>query len=189
MTAGRANNIRPGQVLEYNGDLFLVVSVMHTQPGKGGAYIQAEIKNIRTGAKHYERFRSDATIKRAILDEEKYFYLFTEGNIVNLMHSDNYEQITINLNLLGEKKIYLQDNMRVKVVTYRDKIVYVSVPDYVKLTVKKTESVIKGQTFTSSYKPATLENGMRINVPKFIKKDDRIIVYTVDNTYYERVKE
>ncbi|QKX03030.1 elongation factor P [Wolbachia endosymbiont of Litomosoides sigmodontis] len=187
--AERANDIRPGQVLEHNGGLFLVVSIMHTQPGKGGAYIQAEIKNIKTGAKLYERFRSNAIIRRAILNEEEYIYLFTEGNIVNLMHLSNYEQITVNLDLLGEKKIYLQDNMKIKVVTYQDKMIFAHVPDYVRLTVKETESFIKGQTITSSYKPAILENGMRVNVPQFIKEEDKVVIYTPDDSYYERVKE
>ncbi|NSM56343.1 elongation factor P [Wolbachia endosymbiont of Atemnus politus] len=187
--AERANDIRPGQVLEHNGGLFLVVSIMHTQPGKGGAYVQVEMKNIKTGAKHYERFRSDATIRRAILDEEEYVYLFTEEDIVHLMHPSNYEQIIINLDLLGKKKIYLQDNMKVKVVSYQDKIISAHVPDYVTLTVKETESVIKGQTVTSSYKPAILENGMRVNMPQFIKEEDKIVVYTPDDSYYERVKE
>lgn len=187
--AERANDIRPGQVLEHNGSLFLVVSIMHTQPGKGGAYIQAEMKNIKTGAKHYERFRSDASIKRAILDDEEYTYLFTEGEIVNLMHPGNYEQITINLSLLGEKKVYLQDNMKVKVVTYQGNVISAHVPEYVTLVVKETESVIKGQTATASYKPAILENGMRVSVPQFIKEGDKIVVYTSDDSYYERVKQ
>lgn len=186
--AERANDIRPGQVLEHNGGLFLVVSIMHTQPGKGGAYIQAEMKNIKTGSKHHERFRSDATIRRAILDEEEYTYLFTEGNFVNLMHPTNYEQITIDLNLLGEKKVYLQDNMKIKVVTYQDKVISAHVPDYVTFAVKETESVIKGQTATASYKPAILENGMRVSVPQFIKEEDKIVIHTPDDSYYERVK-
>ncbi|MGL9725239.1 MAG: elongation factor P [Wolbachia sp.] len=187
--AERANDIRPGQVLEHNGGLFLVINIMHTQPGKGGAYIQAEMKNIKTGTKHYERFRSDVTIRRAILDEKEYVYLFTEGNIVNLMQPSSYEQITINLDLLEEKKAYLQDNMKIKVVTYQDKIISAHVPDYVTLTVRETESVIKRQTATSSYKPAILENGMRVNVPQFIKEEDKIIIHIPDDSYYERVKE
>ncbi|MGL9732606.1 MAG: elongation factor P [Wolbachia sp.] len=185
----KANDIRPGQVLEHNSDLFLIVSIMHTQPGKGGAYIKVEMKNIKIGTKHYERFSSNATIRRAILDEEEYVYLFTEGNIVNLMNLSNYEQIAINLDLLGRKKIYLHNNVKVKVVTYQDKIISAHVSDYVTLTVKETESVIKGQTVTSSYKSAILENGMRLNVPQFIIEEDKIVIYTPNDNYYERVKE
>ncbi|QKX01279.1 elongation factor P [Wolbachia endosymbiont of Dipetalonema caudispina] len=185
----RANDIRPGQVLEHNGGLFLVLSVMHTQPGKGVAYIQAKIRNIQTKAKYYERFRSDAPIRRAILDEEEYIYLFTERDIIYLMHPSNYEQITLGLDLLGEKKIYLQDNIRIKVITYQDKIISIHIPDYVTLVVKETEFVIKGQTVTSSYKPAVLENGMRVNVPQFIKEEDKVVIYTPNDSYYERVKE
>ncbi|MBV0899549.1 MAG: elongation factor P [Wolbachia endosymbiont of Fragariocoptes setiger] len=187
--AERANDIRSGQILEHNGALFLVINIMHTQPGKGGAYIQAEMKNIKTGTKHYERFRSDSIIKRAILDEEYYTYLFAEGEIINLMNPQTYEQLTINLELFGDKKVYLQDEMKVKIVMYMDKVISAHVPDYITLTVKETESVIKGQTATSSYKPAILENGLRISVPQFIKENDKIIVYTPDDSYYERVKE
>ncbi|OEY86668.1 elongation factor P [Wolbachia pipientis] len=187
--AEKANDIRPGHVLEYNNGLFLVVSIMHTQPGKGGAYIQAEMKNIKTGAKHYERFRSDASIKRAILDEEEYTYLFTEGSVMNVMHPETYEQIIIDLDLLGENKIYLQDNMKIKVITYQDKVISVHVPDYITLTVNDTESTIRGQTATASYKPAILENGIRINVPQFIKEGDKVVVHTLSDSYYERVKE
>ncbi|QKX01404.1 elongation factor P [Wolbachia endosymbiont of Cruorifilaria tuberocauda] len=185
----KANDIRPGQILEHNGGLFLVIDIMHTQPGKGGAYIQTKMKNIKTGAKYYERFRSDAIIRRAILDEEEYIYLFTERRTMYLMHPSNYEQITLSLDLLGEKKIYLKDNMKIKIITYQDKIVSTHVPDYVVLTVKETESVIKGQTVTSSYKPAVLENGMRVNVPQFIREEDKVVIYTPNDSYYERVKE
>jgi elongation factor P len=185
----KANDIRPGQVLEHSNGLFLVVSIAHTQPGKGGAYIQAEMKNIKTGAKHYERFRSDSPIKRAILDEEEYTYLFTEGNVIHVMHPETYEQIIVDLGLFGEKKVYLQDNMKIKIVTYQEKIISAHVPDYIVLTIKETESVIKGQTATASYKPAILENGIRVNVPQFVKEGDKIMVFTQDDSYYERVKE
>ncbi len=185
----KANDIRPGQVLEHNNGLFLVISIMHTQPGKGGAYIQAEMKNIKTGAKHYERFRSDAPIKRAILDEEEYTYLFTEGNIMHVMHPKTYEQMVVDLGLLGEKKVYLQDNMKISIVMYQEKIISAHVPNYIVLTVKETETVVKGQTATASYKPATLENGVRINVPQFIKEGDKVVVFAPDDTYYERVKD
>ncbi|WFW29746.1 MAG: elongation factor P [Wolbachia endosymbiont of Menacanthus eurysternus] len=184
----KANDIRSGQILEYNGGLFLIISVMHTKPGKGGAYIQVEMKNIKTGVKYYERFRSDVTVKRAILDEQEYIYLFSEGDIANLMHPNNYEHIIIGLDLLGEKRIYLKNNMRIRVIIYQGKIISARVPDYVTLTVKGTDSVIKGQTVISSYKPAILENGMRINVPQFIEEENEIIVYTVDDSYYGRVK-
>ncbi|WP_333023473.1 elongation factor P [Wolbachia endosymbiont of Pentidionis agamae] len=187
--AERANNIKVGQVLEHNKELFLVLNTMHTQPGKGGAYVQVEMKNIKTGAKHYERFRSEVPIRRAILDEEEYIYLFTDGNLLHIMNNVSYEQIVLSVDLLGERKVYLQDNMKLKVQTYRGKVIFVSVPDYVTLTVKETENVIKGQTVTASYKPAILDNGMRVNVPQFVKADDKIVIYTPDHSYYERAKE
>ncbi len=186
--AERGNDIRPGQVLEHNNKLYLVVNIMHTQPGKGGAYVQVEMKDIKTGTKHHERFRSDANIKRAILDEEEYTYIFSDGHMLNLMNPKNYEQITINANLLGDKKIYLQDNMSIKVVMYEGNIISAHVPNYVTLVVKEAENIIKGQTASASYKPAVLENGLRVTVPPFIKIGDKIIIYTPDNSYYERAK-
>ncbi|WP_339047097.1 elongation factor P [Candidatus Mesenet endosymbiont of Phosphuga atrata] len=186
--AEKANDIRPGQVLEHNNKLYLVASIMHTQPGKGGAYMQVEMKDIKTGAKHYERFRSDANIKRAILDEEEYTYLFSSSNTLTLMNPKNYEQIVINEDLLGDKKVYLQSDMNIKVVMYEGSIISAHVPNYVTLVVEETEETIKGQTVSASYKPAILENGLRVLVPPFIKVKDKIVIHTPDDSYYERAK-
>ncbi|QGR02391.1 elongation factor P [Ehrlichia ruminantium] len=188
--AERGSDIRPGYVLEHNNALYLVVKIMHTQPGKGGAYIQAEMKNLKTGAKQYERFRADGDIKRAILDEADYQYIYSDSSMLTIMHLGNYEQITINKDILGEKSIYLQDNMIITLLSYNGEIISAKVPDYVTLQVVETEAVIKGQTVSSSsYKVAMLENNQRISVPTFIKPGDRIVVYTPDDSYYERAKE
>ncbi|CAH58038.1 elongation factor P [Ehrlichia ruminantium] len=188
--AERGSDIRPGYVLEHNNALYLVVKIMHTQPGKGGAYIQAEMKNLKTGAKQYERFRADGDIKRAILDEADYQYIYGDDSMLTVMHLGNYEQITIKKDILGDKSIYLKDNMVITLLSYNGEIISAKVPDYVTLQVIETEAVIKGQTVSSSsYKVAMLENNQRINVPTFIKSGDKIVVYTPDDSYYERAKE
>ncbi|ABD44488.1 translation elongation factor P [Ehrlichia chaffeensis str. Heartland] len=187
--AERGSDIRPGHVLEHNNALYLVVKVMHTQPGKGGAYIQAEMKNLKTGAKQYERFRADGDIKRAIVDESDYQYIYGDGSMITIMHLKTYEQLTISKDILGDKSIYLQDNIIITLVFYNGEIISAKVPDYVTLQVVETEAVIKGQTVSSSaYKVAMLENNQRISVPTFIKPGDRIVVYTPDDSYYERAK-
>ncbi|UTO55272.1 elongation factor P [Neoehrlichia mikurensis] len=187
--AQRGNDIKPGYVLDHNGSLYLVIKVMHTQPGKGGAYIQAELKNLKTGTKYYERFRADGDIKRAIIDEVDFYYIFDNGSVMTLMNTKTYEQITLNKDILGEKKKYLKDNLVITVMLYNNEVVYAKVPDYVVLEVIETEAVIKGQTISSSsYKVAILANKQRINVPTFIKVGDEIVVHTPDDKYYERAK-
>ncbi|KJV68711.1 elongation factor P [Candidatus Neoehrlichia procyonis] len=187
--AQKGNNIKPGYVLDHNGSLYLVVKVMHTQPGKGGAYIQAELKNLKTGAKYYERFRTDGDIKRAIIDEVDFHYIFDNDHEMTLMHTKTYEQITVNKDILGDKKKYLKDDLIITVVLYNNEVLYAKVPDYVVLKVIETEAVIKGQTVSSSsYKVAILENQQRINVPTFIKVGDEIVVHTPEDKYYERAK-
>ncbi|UWI83279.1 elongation factor P [Wolbachia endosymbiont of Howardula sp.] len=184
--ADKAHDIRIGQILEHHGCLFLVINVMHTKPGKGVAYIQAEMKNIITKNKHYARFRSDAIIRIAILNEEDYIYLFTEGKIVHLMHMSDYQQIMINKDLLGDKQHYLQDNMNIKVTSYQERIIAAYIPDYVILIVKDTEE--RRHSIAPSYKSVILENGMRITVPQFIKIGDTIVVYTPNDSYHARVR-
>ncbi|ACZ49366.1 translation elongation factor P [Anaplasma centrale str. Israel] len=187
--AERGSDIRPGQVLDHNGSLYLVVKTMHTQPGKGGAYIQAELKNLKTGAKYQERFRSDGYVKRAIVEEVEYQYIFGDGASLTLMNTTTYEQVSISADMLGEKGVYLKEGIILTLSFYQGQVIAARVPDYVVLEVVETESVIKGQTASSSYKSAVLENGERISVPPFIKTGERVVVYTVDDTYYERAKD
>jgi elongation factor P len=184
-----ANSIRAGNVLEHNGRLYIVSKTPdHTMPGKGGAFVQVEMKDIKNGTKINERFRSTENVERVRLDQKEYQFLFIENNQLNLMDIENFEQITINEELMGDKIAYLQDGMVVTVEMYEENPLKISLPDTVVLNVTETEPVVKGQTAASSYKPAILENGIRIMVPPFIDPDTKVVVKTEDDTYVERYK-
>jgi elongation factor P len=184
-----ANSIRAGNVLEHNGRLYIVSKTPdHTMPGKGGAFVQVEMKDIKNGTKINERFRSTENAERVRLDQKEYQFLFIENNQLNLMDIENFEQITINEELIGDKIAYLQDGMVVTVEMYEESPLKILLPDTVVLNVIETEPVVKGQTAASSYKPAILENGVRIMVPPFIDPDTKVVVKTEDDTYVERYK-
>jgi elongation factor P len=184
-----ANSIRAGNVLEHNGRLYIVSKTPdHTMPGKGGAFVQVEMKDIKNGTKINERFRSTENVERVRLDQKEYQFLFIENNQLNLMDIENFEQITINEELIGDKIAYLQDGMVVTVEMYEESPLKILLPDTVVLNVTETEPVVKGQTAASSYKPAILENGIRIMVPPFIDPDTKVVVKTEDDTYVERYK-
>lgn len=184
-----ANSIRPGHVLKHNERLWVVAKIMHTQPGKGGAYIQVEMKDINSGTKLNERFRSSEDVERAHLDETEYQFLFMDGEQVNLMDTNSYEQITIPKDKVGDSSAFLQDGMMIKIVSYDGKIIGVELPEEVILEVGETEAVVKGQTAASSGKPALLSNGVRTIVPQFIEAGDRVIVKTADGAYVSRAKD
>ncbi len=183
-----ANSIRPGNVLQHNNRLWVVAKIMHTQPGKGGAYIQVEMKDIVDGTKLNERFRSSEDVERAHLEEADYQYLFTEGDFINLMDINSYEQITINKDLVGDTIVFLQDGMMLKVISHDHKVIGVELPESAIYTIEETEAVVKGQTAASSGKPAILENGVRIIVPQFMSAGERVVVRISDGTYIERAK-
>lgn len=183
-----ANEVRIGNLIEHKNGLWEVLKIMHTQPGKGGAYIQVEMKEIIKNIKLNERFRSGQSIAKAVLEEEDYQYLYTEGEFLILMDPETYEQESINKLLLGKNLIYLQDRMVITLLSYNDKTIKAKVPKYVTLCVVEAEAVVKGQTASSSYKPITLENGIKIMAPSFITAGNMVIVRTEDNSYYERKK-
>lgn len=184
-----ANSIRAGNVLVHNGRLYVVAKTPdHTKPGKGGAFVQVEMKDLKTGNKLNERFSSTETVERARLDQRDYQYLYMEGNKLVLMDLESFEQIEIEQELIGEKIAYLRDGITVTVESHESSPISVALPETVVLAIAETEPVVKGQTATSSYKPATLENGVRVMVPPFVNVDDKIVVRTEDNTYVERVK-
>jgi elongation factor P len=183
------NAIRPGYVIEHNGRLWVAVKIQHTQPGKGGAYLQVELKDIRTGTKLNERFRSSESVERVRLDEKDYQYLFSSGDDYTFMDSATFEQITVNKNLIGDPVIYLQEGMTVTVSSHEGDIISVNLPDTIVMTIVEAEPVVKGQTASSSYKPAKLENGERIMVPPHIESGTRVVVNTADGTYVERAKD
>lgn len=184
-----ANSIRPGNILQHNGKLWRVAKIMHTQPGKGGAFIQVEMKDIKEGTKLNERFRSSEDVERAHLDESEYQYLFSDGENVNLMDTYTFEQISVAKEIVGDPVVFLQDGMMVKVVSHENYIVSVELPEQVILRIEETEAVVKGQTAASSNKPAILENGVRVMVPPFISAGDKVVVNTADRSYVERAKD
>jgi elongation factor P len=184
-----ANSIRAGNVLIHNGRLYIVTKTPeHTKPGKGGAFVQVEMKDIKTGTKLNERFSSSINVDKAKLDQKDYQYLYTEDNHLVLMDNETYEQVYINADIIGDKVSYLQDGMKVVVESDEGEHISLELPETVILTITETEPVVKGQTAASSYKPAILENGLRVMVPPFINGDDKIVVRTADDSYVERAK-
>jgi len=182
------NAIRPGNIIEHNGRLWRVAKIQHTQPGKGGAYLQAEMKDIRDGTKLNERFRASESVEKVRLDETQYQYLFADGDEVTFMETETYEQITLNKEAIGDPAVFLQDGMTVTVQSYEGAPIGVELPDSVVMEVVEADAVVKGQTASSSYKPAMLENGERIMVPPHIEAGTRIVVATADGSYVERAK-
>lgn len=183
-----ANELRVGFVIEYKGKLWTVCKLQHVKPGKGGAFMQTELKAIKAGTKLNERFRSDESLERVRLDEDEYQLLFKDGDDYTFMNMSTFEQIHIPGAVIGEQAKFLQDNMVVTVTSYSGEIIGVLLPDTVTMEVVEADAVVKGQTATSSYKSAVLENGVRILVPPHIEAGTKIIVNTVEGTYVERAK-
>ncbi len=183
------NEIKVGNILEIDNKLWRVLKTQHTQPGKGGAYIQAELKEIKEGTKMNTRFRSSETVQRAILDEKNFQYLYEDDNKFYFMDEQTYEQIELGSDLITEHQSkFLVENANVTLQYYNEKPVGLELPDNIVLKVLDTEAVVKGQTAASSYKPATLEKGIKTTVPQFISTDDRIVISTVDSSYIEKFK-
>ena len=182
------NEIKPGMIIEHRNDLWSVLKAQHVKPGKGGAFNQVELKSVKKGTKLNERFRSSDTVERAVLDEKKFNFLYEDENNCHFMDQTNFEQIAINKSLLGEKNKLLKENMAVNVHFYEDQALSVDLPSSVELTITNTDATIKGQTASSSYKPATLENGINIMVPPFINSGDKIILDTSTLEYVKKIK-
>ena len=182
------NEIKTGMVIEHKDDLWSVLKTQHVKPGKGGAFNQVELKSIKKGKKLNEIFRSSDTVERAILDEKKLNFLYKDENNCHFMNQTNFEQIQINKSLLGEKSKLLKENMEVNVQFHDEQALSVDLPSSVELKIETTDAAIKGQTASSSYKPATLENGIKIMVPPFINADDKIVLDTRTLEYVKKVK-
>ena len=182
------NEIKPGMIIEHKNDLWSVLKAQHVKPGKGGAFNQVELKSVKRGTKLNERFRSSDSVERAILDDKKYSFLYEDENSCHFMDQTNFEQIAINKSLLGEKSKLLKENMEVSVQFYEEQALSVDLPTSVELIITTTDAAIKGQTATSSYKPAILENGMSITVPPFINSGDKIILDTRTLEYVKKIK-
>ncbi|MEG9861913.1 MAG: elongation factor P [Parvularculales bacterium] len=180
------NEIRPGNVIEHKGGLWVAVKTQHVKPGKGGAFAQVELKNLIDGTKLNERFRSSETVERVRLEQGDYQFLYADGDQLTFMNTNTYDQVNVPSDLMGERTAFLQDGMMVTVESYEERPIGVNLPDQVTLEVQETEPTVKGQTAASSNKPAILENGLRIMVPPFIANGDKIIVDTSDIAYVRR---
>ena len=183
------NAIRPGNVIEHKNRLWRAVKIQHTQPGKGGAYLQVELKDIRDGTKLNERFRASEDVDRVRLDQKAYQFLFADGDMLTFMDNDTYEQVTLHSDLVGEPAVFLQDGMTVTIESFEEEPISVMLPDTVVMEIVGADPVVKGQTASSSYKPAKLENGSKIMVPPHIETGTRVVVFTADGSYSERAKD
>ncbi len=180
------NEIRPGNILEHDGGLWAAVKVDHVKPGKGGAFAQVELRNLRSGTKLNERFRSADKVEQVRLDQKDQQFLFETDGMLTFMDSETFDQMELPADLLGERRPFLQDGMTVHIEYYGDEALSVSLPQKVICTIVETEPVVKGQTAANSFKPAILDNGVKVMVPPFVGTDERIVVNTETMEYSER---
>ena len=179
-------DIRPGNIIEYEGGIWKVAKIQHTQPGKGGAYMQVEMKNLQDGRKTNVRFRSADTVEKVRLDTKEFQYLYEDGPLLVFMDGDTFEQINLESDLLGDAKEFLQDGMQVTLELWDEKPISVALPDQIEAEIVEADAVVKGQTASSSYKPAVLDNGVRVMVPPHIGAGTRIIVDVYERTYVSK---
>ena len=180
-----ANEIKIGMLIEYKKDLWEVIKTQHVKPGKGGAFNQVEMKNINNGTKLNERFRSNENIEKAIVDELKFSYLYGDQNGLHFMNLKTFEQINIKKEVVGDKIQMLSENLEVIIKFHNEKPLYIELPNQIDCEVINTDASIKGQTVASSYKPAVLDNKLKIQVPPFVNVGDKI---TIDTRTLEYVK-
>ena len=180
------NEIRPGNVLEHNDHLWVAVKVDHVKPGKGGAFAQVEMKNLRNGTKLNERFRSADKVERVRLEQKDMQFLYEDAGQLIFMDSETYEQVQLPADILGERRPFLQDGMTIVVEFHDTEALNATLPQKVTCVIEETEPVVKGQTAANSFKPAVLDNGVRITVPPFIAQGEAIIVNTETMEYSER---
>ncbi|MDA9679264.1 elongation factor P [Candidatus Pelagibacter sp.] len=182
-----ASEIRVGMLIEYKNDLWQVLKTQHVKPGKGGAFAQVEMKSVNKNTKLNERFRSSESVEKASLDETKFNYLYGDETDYYFMDPKSYEQINIKKETIGEKGKMLTENLEVSISFYNEKPLTVELPNQVTCTIDTTDVALKGQTVSSSYKPATLDNGVNIQVPPFIESGDKIIVDTRTMEYIKKI--
>jgi elongation factor P len=179
-------DIRPGNIIEYEGGIWRAVKIQHTQPGKGGAYMQVELKNLIDGRKNNVRFRSAETVERIRLDTKDFQFLYHDGDMLVFMDKETYEQVSLPEDLIGEPAAFLQDGMDVIMELHEERPISVQLPDQIEATIVEADAVVKGQTASSSYKPAILDNGVRVMVPPHISSGTRIVVDTYSREYVRR---
>jgi len=180
------NEIRPSNVLEHDGGLWVAVKVDHVKPGKGGAFAQVELRNLRTGSKLNERFRSADKVERVRLEQKDQQFLYENDGMLVFMDADTFEQIELPAEILGERRPFLQDGMTVQIEYYESEALNATLPQKVTCRIVETEPVVKGQTAANSFKPAVLDNGVRVMVPPFVGQDEDIVVNTETMEYSER---
>ncbi|WP_339950051.1 elongation factor P [uncultured Albimonas sp.] len=180
------NEIRPGNIIEHDGGLWVAVKTAHVKPGKGGAFAQVELKNLRNGSKLNERFRSADKVERVRLEQKDQQFLYETDGMLTFMDSETFEQIELPADLLGDRRPFLQDGMTAVVEYYDEEALSMQLPEKVTCTIAETEPVVKGQTAANSYKPATLDNGVRITVPPFVGEGEQVVVNTETFEYVER---
>jgi elongation factor P len=181
-----AVEIKPGNILEYEGGLWRVVKTAHTQPGKGGAYMQVELKNLIDGRKNNIRFRSAESVEKVRLEQVDFQFLFADGDALTFMDKETFDQVTLDRDLLGDAAAFLTDGMDVVMETYEDKPISVQLPNQIDAMIVEADAVVKGQTASSSYKPAVLDNGVRVMVPPFIGAGTRIVVDVYSREYVRK---
>ena len=182
-----ASEIRVGMLLEYKNDLWQVLKTQHVKPGKGGAFAQVEMKSVGKSTKLNERFRSSETVEKASLEETNFNFLYENEDYYFFMNPKTFDQIEIKKIIVGEKGKLLTENLEVSVSFYNDKPISVELPNQVKCKIDKTDVALKGQTVSSSYKPATLNNGLDIQVPPFIESEDEVIIDTRTLEYIKKI--
>ena len=182
-----ANEIRVGMLLEYKDDLWQVLKTQHVKPGKGGAFAQVEMKSVNKNTKLNERFRSSETVEKASLEETSFSYLYEDESNYVFINPKSFEQIEVKKNIVGEKGKLLTENLDVLISFYNENPISIELPKQVNCKVKSTDVALKGQTVSSSYKPAILDNGLSIQVPPFIEADDEVIVDTRNLEYIKKI--
>jgi elongation factor P len=180
------NEIRPGNVLEHNGGLWAAVRVDHVKPGKGGAFAQVELRNLRNGSKLNERFRSADKVERVRLEQKDQQFLYEQDGMLVFMDSETFEQVELPAEILGERRPFLQDGMTIHIEYYDTEALNATLPQKVVCRIVETEPVVKGQTAANSFKPALLDNGVRVMVPPFVGEGEAIVVNTETMDYSER---
>tara|TARA_B100001778_G_C18173161_1_gene443477 strand:- start:18 stop:578 length:561 start_codon:yes stop_codon:yes gene_type:complete len=182
-----ANEIKNGMIIEHKNDLWEVIKTQHVKPGKGGAFNQVEMKSINKDTKLNERFRSSDDIERAIIEEINYNFLYEDKGEFYFINNNTFEQINLKKELMGEKSKFLSEGLEVKIGIYNDIPIKIDLPNQINCTIESTDVALKGQTVSSSYKPAVLMNGVKIQVPPFIESGDSIIVDTRSIEYIKKV--
>ena len=181
------NEIKPGMLIEHKNDLWEVLKTQHVKPGKGGAFNQVEMKSLNKNTKLNERFRSSDSVEKAFLEEEKFNFLYEDENDYYFINQKSFEQINIKKNIVGDKGKLLTENLEVTVKFYNEKPLFVKLPNQISCKIDSTDVSLKGQTVSSSYKPAVLKNGLKIQVPPFIENEDTIIVDSRTIEYIKKI--